>query len=197
MHIDIVKPVGNEIEFINQSKKLRTKGISFVYDSISKEKISELSKIERKEKFHIILAKENLGFDQGLRIFDISNQVDKSRQLIERSSNVIFFGFENSLGKDFSRQRNSGANQIIFKIMKERGNIFGVCTKYINSKDRISRLRQNLYLCHKYEVDCCIFTLAKEPLEMRGEDELFSLLVTISKNPKLSKRAVLFISTLL
>jgi ribosomal protein L10 len=197
MYIDIVKPSGNEIEFIKQSKKLRTKGISFVYDSISKEKISELSKIENKENFHILLAKENLGFDQGLRIFDISKQLDKSRQFIEKSSNVIFFGFENSQGKDFSKQRNSGANHIIFKIMKERGNIFGICTKYLTSKERLSRLRQNLYLCNKYGVDCCIFTLAKEPLEMRAEDELFSLLITITKNPKLSNEALSFISTLL
>jgi len=197
MHIDIVKPCENEQDFIKRSKELGKKGIAYLYDSISKEKAAGLARIEKSEGFHILLAKESTSFDNGLRLFDLSKNIDKSRQLVEKSSNVIFFGFENSKDKDFSKQRNSGANQIIFKIMKERGNIFGVCTKYINSKDRISRLRQNLYLCHKYGVDCCIFTLANEPLEMKGEDELFSLLVTITKNPKLSKRAISFISTLL
>jgi len=197
MHIDIVRPSGNEVDFIKQSKRLGNKGISFVYDSISKDKISSLINLEKEEKFHIILSKESFGFDNGLRIFDISLELDKSRNLIEKSTNVIFFGFENSKNKDFNKQRNAGANHILFKIMKERGNIFGICTKYLISKERISRLRQNLYLCNKYDVDCCIFSYANDPLEMRNEDELFSLLLTITKNPKLSKRAISFISTLL
>jgi len=197
MHIDIVKPTGNEIDFIKRSKELGKKGIAFLYESISKEKVADLTHLEKSEGFHILLAKESTGFDNGLRLFDLSSRVDKSRQLVEKSSNVIFFGFENSQEKDFSKQRNSGANHILFKIMKDRGNIFGICTKYIDSKDRISRLRQNLYLCHKYKVDCCVFTLANEPLEMRAENELFSFLVTVTKNPKLSKSALSFISTLL
>ncbi|HKL23659.1 MAG TPA: hypothetical protein VJ895_02810 [Candidatus Nanoarchaeia archaeon] len=58
--------------------------------------------------------------------------------------------------KDYMKQRNSGFNQVMARVAKKKG-IFVVFdfNELVNSKEKsriLSRLKQNIFLCNKYDV---------------------------------------------
>lgn len=67
--------------------------------------------------------------------------------------------------KDFSKQRNSGLNEVVARIVKKNGIKIGIfLDEIIFSKEKekiISRVRQNIKLCNKNKVEM-IFIEGKE-----------------------------------
>lgn len=67
--------------------------------------------------------------------------------------------------KDFSKQRNSGLNEVVARIVKKNGIKIGIfLDEIIFSKEKekiISRVRQNIELCNKNKVEM-IFIEGKE-----------------------------------
>jgi RNase P/RNase MRP subunit p30 len=118
-----------------------------------------LKNFEQAKKDLVILKKENpkklIGFT--------SENDDLNRKVLEKL-NFDFYLPMQSKRKDFSKQRNSGLNQVMAKIAKKNKILIGIClNEIINSKSIekskiIARVMQNIELCKKYKILMNFFT---------------------------------------
>jgi RNase P/RNase MRP subunit p30 len=80
--------------------------------------------------------------------------------------------------KDYMKQRNSGFNQVMAKIAKNK-NIF-ICFDFeelINSQEKsriLARLKQNIFLCNKYDV--VLKFVGIEKIDIKGLKSLMLVL---------------------
>lgn len=115
-----------------------------------------------------------------------SSDDELNRKVVEK---LEVSGLLISLGgrKDYMKQRNSGFNQVMAKILKKKG-IF-VCFDFdelINSKEKsrvLARLKQNIFLCNKYDV--VLKFVGVEGLDIK---DLKSLLLVLGLKTSLVKK---------
>jgi len=93
----------------------------------------------------------------------------------------VVYGLENSKERDKINQRNSGLNQVLCNIAKEKNKV--ICFDFsmlLNSKGSrrsvlIGRFMQNIRLCRKYKVKTAIASFADSPLKMRNPIDIIAL----------------------
>ena len=128
-------------------------------DKMEKERIILTEKNFNKLKE---LIKKNSG--DGEEIVFSSDDDELNRKVAEKLP-VDVIAIPLSGRKDFSKQRNSGLNEVVARIVKKNGIKIGVFLDEIifsNEKEKIiSRLRQNIKLCNKNKIEM-VFIEGKE-----------------------------------
>ena len=108
--------------------------------------------------------KELVRKNKGKEIVFTSEDDDLNRKVIEKLSVQVFL-VSLDLRKDYSKQRDSGLNEIMVRILKKKGIKVGISLdELVNSKNKegvLSRLGQNVFLCNKGRVQMK-FILGKE-----------------------------------
>jgi len=174
--MEIIFPQNNEEEFIEMAIKLEYKEICFAYNEKQfPAKIPETKKLEIKTA---IINPNNPARARKKADFLISDE--NARNAFEGNEIGIVFGLEAKERNDFTRQRNSGLNQVLCEIAARKNKTYGFNFRNVlaakNRAEIIGRMIQNLMLCKKYKVKIIFFSGAKEPVEMRNERDLKSFL---------------------
>lgn len=107
-----------------------------------------------------------------------SNDDDLNRKVIEKLPiQILLIPLEER--KDYMKQRNSGFNEVMARVMKEKGIKLGLnLDEIIDSKNKeriLARLKQNIFLCNKFKIKV-IFLEGKYK---RNFHELKSLLLVL------------------
>ena len=117
------------------------------------------------EKNHILITqkefnklKNEIKLNSGKEIVYSSNDDELNRKVIEKLSVKILL-VSLSDRKDYQKQRNSGFNQVMAKVMKKKGIVLGINfdevleSRGLSEKAGIlARIRQNIFLCNKNKV---------------------------------------------
>ncbi len=94
-----------------------------------------------------------------------SSEDDELNRKVAEKLAVDILAIPLSGRKDFSKQRNSGLNEVVARIVKKNGIKIGIfLDEIIFSKEKekiISRVRQNIKLCNKNKIEM-IFIEGKE-----------------------------------
>ena len=118
--------------------------------------------------------KNQLFYAQGFVIVDVNDEKILSAVINDKKVNMII-NVENSANKDFMHARNSGLNQVLCKILKERNIVVGFSFDTVYNKegmDRailLGRMMQNARICRKFKVKTAVVDF-----QGRGEKDLNS-----------------------
>lgn len=179
--IDIVCPKGNEGEFLEVAKNLGFNELIFYYGKIDKKTIETINKLKRKDII-IYLASPVKSKDNDLVIIEKATRKD-----IESKPDMIF-NQEILHEKDYLTNPNSGLDQVLCKIAKDKKVIIGFAfSTFLNSdtSQRIKllpRIRQNIKLVRQYKLKSAMFSFARSPYEMRNMNDLRSFYCTLGMN---------------
>ena len=181
--IDFVFPEGNEQKFIQTAKRLGYSEICFVYS------MKDFKKTQGDIKIYTAIA-ESEKFDKAKQRADfvITKAADNARAAVERGKTDFIYGFEEGTKKDFIHYRNSGLNQVLCKLMKEKNvSYFLSITHILHSNDPqfLGRAMQNIRLCRKFGVKIQFGSFATDPLEMKGANDVKSLMKVLGLSPQL------------
>lgn len=182
--IDFVFPENNEAEFIAMAKKLGYSAICFVYS------LKDFKRFESKDLkvYSAILTEEKFEKAKQIADFVFAKANGNTRGLIENKRVNFIYGFEESVRRDFIHYRNSGLNQVLCNLMREKNlKYFLSLTHLISSEDPqfFGRAAQNIRFCDKFKVGVNFGSFALDPLEMRAASDVASLLKVLGlKNPK-------------
>ncbi|MEA3329502.1 MAG: hypothetical protein U9Q06_02045 [Nanoarchaeota archaeon] len=127
----------------------------------------------------------------GEKVVVFARDDEFNRKMLENGKiNFLIFPKVNSV-KDKLKQRDSGLNQVLCKIARDNHIIIGVDIKNVFSKNEfdlsreLSRVRQNIKLCKKYNVKIVLINCGK-----RDEIDLKSFLLTLGMKTEMAKYAV-------
>lgn len=179
MYSDTVFPKNNEEKFIDIALKLGYSTLFFVYEP------KNFKKYESKEIkiFSGIISKNKIKNSD----FIITKANDNIRPILEKAQTNIVFDFELSERKDFIHHRNSGLNQVLCKIMKDKKIILGFSfSSILNSKNpqHLGRIMQNIQFARKYKIKTAFASLTNNPYEMRSPKDLITFLEVLGMHPK-------------
>lgn len=181
MFTDIVFPKENETEFVETAIKLGIKSLIFVYDykdnktfEAKKNNLSNIKDVSA--EIGILVDDKNINKIQNTDDYVFSRT--PSRKLIESKKTYVLHDFEDQMKPDFIHHRNSGLNQVLCKIIKDKEKIIGISfSSVLNSRNPeiiVGRMRQNVKLAKKYGLKTIVASFAKFPNEMRAEHEIQS-----------------------
>ncbi len=178
--LDIVFPKNNEKEFLKIAKALGKKEIVFVY--------SPKEYKEWKEKESIVVktailspAKEGYYLKQKYPLLVVKANQDTDKWVVEHVKPWLMFGFEDGEKKDFMHHRNSGMDHILANQMAEHGVSYGfsigslIHTTPEQKAVLLGRMRQNVFLLKKAKVPMHLVTFSSDPMDMRNEKDVLSL----------------------
>jgi RNase P/RNase MRP subunit p30 len=120
-----------------------------------------------------------------------SDDDELNRKVIEKLDvNVLLV---NLLGrKDFQKQRNSGFNQVMAKVMKKKNIVLGInfeeileCKSLREKSDIFARIRQDVFLCKKNNVKMKFIFLDEK--NSRNVYDLKSLGLVLGMDTKMVK----------
>lgn len=180
--MDFVFPEGNEEEFVRMAKGLGYSEMCFVYS------LKDFKKATGDIKIYTAIMTES-DFDRAKQKADfvIAKAGEDVRGVIERGRVDFIYGFEDIVKRDFIHYRNSGLNQVLCKLMKDKDiGYFLSITHILESKDPqfLGRVIQNIRLCVKYKVKVILGSFAVEPLEMKGANDVKALMNVLgAKSP--------------
>lgn len=116
--------------------------------------------------------------------FTIYKATGDDRTAFENGVNMIYY-LEFSKRNDFIFHRNSGMNQVLAKIAKDKGITiafsFSDWKKALNKASVLGRMQQNFRLCRKYKVKTLVASFAKTPEELADETVLKSFARLLEK----------------
>ncbi|HME87260.1 MAG TPA: RNase P subunit p30 family protein [Candidatus Nanoarchaeia archaeon] len=164
---DYVIANGNEKEFIAIAEKLGYTELVFIDGTLpmikSKIKLSTSKRIAKSDS-------------------------SKDRMLIEGKRIDILYDLELEKRKDHTHFRNSGMNQVIAKLMKEKNVSYGVSVSQLlhaNPEQKaniLGRMLQNIKICKKYKVSIVLASFGKSPFDMRDPKDLVAVAKTLGLN---------------
>lgn len=110
------------------------------------------------KEFNKLKSEVKSAIEKKQEIIYSSNDDELNRKVIEKLDiNVLLVNLAGR--KDFQKQRNSGFNQVIAKIMKKKNIALGInFDEIVESKslkekaEIIARIKQNIFLCNKDKV---------------------------------------------
>tara|TARA_Y100000310_G_C20624360_1_gene785049 strand:- start:1019 stop:1588 length:570 start_codon:yes stop_codon:yes gene_type:complete len=181
MHTDIVFPNNNESEFIELAKKLRYKGLCFVYNyhKFNQKAFDKLKESDIKLSFGVLAGANEVRKAKKLSELVFVKSSDKDRAVIENNKGLFLYGLEKDAKRDFIHHR-AGLNQVLSKLAYK--NNVKVCVSFsdiLTSKDVeraniLGRMMHNIRICRKYKVGMVIGSFASEPFEMRSTHDLMA-----------------------
>lgn len=137
----------------------------------------------------IVLFEDTKGFSRklGIKLERVSlgkevvtGGISENRKLIESKRVKILVSPHLGARKDFMNFRNSGLNDVLCNLCRKNKISIGFSFSEVlnlsgmQRSEILSRMRQNVRLCSKYGVSMRIFSLAKNPYELRAKDALFA-----------------------
>lgn len=201
---DFVVPKGNEDDFCKMANKLGYQGIFFSYtlgDFLAiKGKLDEMKKkLSSDYKLDIyfsIICDNEKDIEKAKKLTKsvvlISNKESDIRNIVQKFRPSIITNTEFQT-HDFMHHR-AGINQVIAIAMKDNNVSYGISLKLLFSSkykaEIIGRMKQNVMLVKKYSVPIKIFSLAKDPYEMKGFLDIVSFAVFLGMNPGQAKRSL-------
>ena len=127
--------------------------------------------------------------NKGKVIFS-SNNDETNRKVLEKEKIEILL-LNQSNRKDFQKQRNSGFNQVLAKLVKKNNIIIGINLDEIiesNQKEKsriLARIRQNIKLCNKNKLK--LMFIAQKAENNRNIYDLKSLGLILGMSTKMTK----------
>lgn len=122
--------------------------------------------------------KELVKSNKGKEIVFVSGDDDLNRKVLEKLDIDVLVVLLDAR-RDFMKQRNSGLNEIMIKLMKKNKTSLGVLVDEIifskNKEKILSRLKQNIDLCKRQEVKM-VFVQNKVDVDERSLKSLLSVL---------------------
>ena len=184
---DIVFPSGNEADFIRMARLLGWSGLICVYSDKS-----QFSK-DPFVKNALLVEPMRVNKAQDLKVFSVCRG---SREAIERGASIAF-DFESLEDKDKTHFKESGLNQVLCNLAREKNvkiafSLSSILSK--SGKDRavlLGKIMQNIMLCRKFDVMAKVASFAKSPLDMRSPSDLASLFMQLGMSAKDVKSALL------
>lgn len=151
MFVDIVKPEGNEAELILMGKRLGLGGLAFL--DVSKNNVAEMQK---KTDLRLLSA--------GKGNVDI---------LVKKVGDVgkadIVFGVEDHMKHSFYKELSLKKTAICFPLSEIIG----------GHEHLIEVFSRNIRLCREHDVRIVAATFARDPYQMRSEQDIRALLSTL------------------
>jgi len=177
--MDVVMPKNNEEMLIKMAERFGYGSLCLLYEKTGEAK--SIDGLQKKTRVNLYIG--GLGKNADLAFADVSMKgVEDS---VSSKNADVLYGFENLRLRDSLKQRSSGLDPVLCKMMSERKKIYCVDFGSILSLDRNSRaivfgrLRQNLMLCRKYKINVAIASFASLPLKMRNPYDLSSFLAAL------------------
>jgi RNase P/RNase MRP subunit p30 len=112
-------------------------------------------------------ARKEIAKNKGKVIVFSSNNDELNRKILEKE-NINILLLSQSTRKDKIKQRNSGFNQILAKLAKEKNVIIGINLDEIIEAEKkkkaeiIARIKQNIKLCNKNKLKMKFIALKEE-----------------------------------
>ncbi len=155
-------------------------------DIVLASKDSELEKFAKKLGFSKLLFKED--FNK----FGIveSKDYETNRKLIEGKRIKVLVNPHINSYRDSLHFRASGVNHILCKLAHDNEIAFGFSLDSMNNAVMIGRVKQIITLCRKYKVRVLFFSFAKNMYELRGMQDMLSLLRVLGMTGKEAKDAL-------
>ncbi len=198
MFRDIVFPKNNEDKFVDFADKLGIKALCFVYDFSSFD-IKKFNKFKdnalKNSKIHIFLGlriKDLTKARKAKKIADIVLTNNRERKFFERKEMDIIYDLECSELSDPIHYRESGLNQVLCKLLKEKKISLGIAFSTLLNDDKnrvkfLGRIMQNIKLIRKYKINSIIASFANDPYEMRTAKDLCTFFTVLGMHPKEAK----------
>lgn len=192
MFIDIAIPSGNEEKFIEQAKKLDTKGLIFLYEKPSKKDLEKIKRLNSKD-FKVetgFVPKAKVSKNGCKYIFSKG-----SRSHFENGNVNVMFNLEHQHKRDKHHYKKSGLNQVLCKLAKTKKITVAFSFNSVLSSDDkgffLGRMMANMNMCQKYKNKILIASFATNPKDLRFWKDLVSFGIVLGLNPKDAKAAVL------
>ena len=130
-------------------------------------------------------------FDK-LGLFE-SKDYDTNRKLVESKKIKILVNPHLNNYKDSFHFRSSGLDHVLCGLMHRNNIAIGFSLDSLINPVMFGRVKQNIKLCRKYKVKILFFTFAKSKYELKGLQDLLSLLRVLGMNGIEAKSALSFI----
>ena len=142
--------------------------------------------------FNEALKEIKKGGEKGEKTIVLSQDDEFNRKILEKAKIDIFIINEELENKDYSKQRNSGLNEVLAELAAKNKVKIGIDIEKImkkNGKEQakcLARLAQNILLCKKAKTDIIIFPENK----LKDKRAIVSLLLTLGLDTKRAEKAV-------
>jgi len=129
---------------------------------------------------------------KGEKIIVLSQDDEFNRKILEKTKISLFLINEELEAKDYSKQRNSGLNEVLAELAAKNKIKIGINIEKIIEKDRkeqaksLARLSQNILLCRKAGAELLMFS-QQAIKERKG---LQALLLTLGSSTNSANKAV-------
>jgi len=126
------------------------------------------------------------------KIAVLSQDDEFNRKILESRKIHLFLINEELESKEYSKQRNSGLNEVLAELAAKNKIKIGIDIEKIRKKDKkeqarsIARLAQNILLCKKANAEMIIFSQN----ELKDKRAIASLLLTLGLDTKRTEKAV-------
>ncbi|MFH1072587.1 MAG: RNase P subunit p30 family protein [Nanoarchaeota archaeon] len=196
MFTDIVFPDKNEADFVAMAAKLGS-GLLFVYENIDERGLLELKKSYPSARFGFLASNLNKLPKPG--VFDILIG-KQGREYIEHPRIKLIYGFETIEYKDRFHQRNSGLNEVLCKLARDKEKILAFdFSSLLRAKDKalvLGRMQQNARLMRKFKNEFVIASFARTHWEMRAGRDYKGLLEEVGVDGLQGKRAITLLDSI-
>lgn len=124
---------------------------------------------------------------------------EKARHYLENRQYDGVYDLEVHSGREFMHHRNSGLNQVLCKIARDKKKIviFDIGSLLSSSGQKraliLGRMRQNVRLCRKYKVTMALASFAKDEFGLRRTQEMVSIGQLLGMSAAEAKTATLAI----
>ncbi len=132
-------------------------------------------------------ARKKIIENKGKEIIFSSDDDELNRKILEKEPiNILLLNQANR--KDFSKQRNSGLNQVLAKTAKKNNILIGInYEEIINSKKKnkseiIARIKQNIKLCNKNKVKMKFIGIDRDIYDLKSLGLVLGMPTWMTKN---------------
>lgn len=178
--IDVVMPNGNEGKLIEMAERLGFSDLCLIYGRFDEGVAKGIEGLRKKA--NIPLYTGSFGSPNSDIVFgDVSRE--DINALVENKRIDALCGFESLRLKDRLKQKSSGLDPVLCKLMSERKKIycvdFGSILQSSSKAVVFARLKQNLMLCRKFRIEVMAASFASSPLKMRNPLDIAGFLAVM------------------
>lgn len=180
--IDVVIPKDNEERLAVMARKLGFMSLCLIYDRIDPVKTDGIRKICKKAGIDPYFG--SFGNPNADIVFsDISR--DDINDAVQNRRTDVLCGFENLRAKDRLKQRSSGLDPVLCKMMSDKKKMYCIDFGSILAMNKdarataIARLKQNMMLCRKFRIEIAVASFASYHLKMRNPMDVLGFLAAL------------------
>jgi len=138
------------------------------------------------------LEQKSSGIASKENVIVLSQDDEFNRKILERAKINVFLINEDLETRDYSKQRNSGLNEVLAELAAKNKIKIGINLEKIIKKDKreqaksLARLAQNIILCKKAKAELILFSEDK----VKDRRAILSLLLTLGLDTKRAEKAI-------